>query len=200
MSLPLCTEAVHGNMHGNRAAPAASLGACCPNQQTISAASVSCAQVLRCLASQVVLLMPFLATDWSSSRQGILRFAANFAPLLGSAAGAVGRLPHWLQDKLVRLAQPGVEQHAHGSMKALMTAGGVHNNFHLAQHEFRWASGSGAEQRASAVSRVVAICGRLVGLVLGPQQHAEVHGRPAQAMQVSSLSWQIMHSCRSCCL
>jgi hypothetical protein len=95
------------------------------------------------LASQVVLLMPFLATHWSSSRQRILRFAANFAPLLGSVAGAVGRLPHWLQDKLVRLVQPSVEQHAHGSMKALMTAGGVHNNFHLAQHEFRWA---GAEQ------------------------------------------------------
>jgi hypothetical protein len=88
---------------------------------------------------QVVLLMPFLATDWSSSRQRILRFAANFAPLLGSVAGAVGRLPHWLQDRLLRLVQPGVEQHAHGSIKALMTAGGVHNNLHLAQHEFRWA-------------------------------------------------------------
>jgi hypothetical protein len=86
---------------------------------------------------QVVLLMPFLATDWSSTRQRMLRFAANFAPLLGSMAGAVGRLPSWLQDRLLQLAQPGAEPHAQGSMKALMTSSGVHNNFHLAQHEFR---------------------------------------------------------------
>eukprot|EP00882_Tetradesmus_deserticola_P020564 GHRQ01022218.1.p1 GENE.GHRQ01022218.1~~GHRQ01022218.1.p1 ORF type:complete len:283 (+),score=122.14 GHRQ01022218.1:185-1033(+) len=91
-----------------------------------------------CAASlQVVLLMPFLATDWSSTRQRMLRFAAHRAPLLGSVAGLVGRLPHWLQDSLLQPVQPGVEQHARGSMKALMTAGGVHNNFHLAQHEFR---------------------------------------------------------------
>lgn len=89
---------------------------------------------------QVVLLMPFLATDWSSARQRMLRCAANFAPLLGRVAGAVGRLPCWLQDALVRLVQPGAEQHVRGSLKALMTADGVHNNFHLAQHEFRWAS------------------------------------------------------------
>lgn len=87
---------------------------------------------------QVVLLMPFMATDWSSSRQRVLRFAASLAPLLGAVAGAVGRLPGWLQDRLVALVQPGVEPHARGSMKALMTAGGVHNNFHLARHEFRW--------------------------------------------------------------
>uniref|UniRef100_A0A383V4Q4 AB hydrolase-1 domain-containing protein n=1 Tax=Tetradesmus obliquus TaxID=3088 RepID=A0A383V4Q4_TETOB len=86
---------------------------------------------------KVVLLMPFMATDWSSSRQRVLRFAASLAPLLGAVAGAVGRLPGWLQDRLVALVQPGVEPHARGSMKALMTAGGVHNNFHLARHEFR---------------------------------------------------------------
>lgn len=82
--------------------------------------------------------MPFLAADWSSSRQRVLRFCANnLAPVLGAVAGAVGRLPGWLQDRLVQLVQPGAEQHARESIKALMTSTGVHNNFHLAQHEFR---------------------------------------------------------------
>lgn len=87
---------------------------------------------------QVVLLTPFLATDWSSRRQRTLQLAARMAPVLAAAAGAVGRLPMWLQDRLLPLVQPGAEPHSCDSLKGLMSYNSAYNNFHLAHHEFRW--------------------------------------------------------------
>jgi hypothetical protein len=85
-----------------------------------------------------MLLMPFLATDWSSSRQRLLRVAARFAHPLGSVVEALQRLPTWLLDSLVRMAEPAAEPHTREGIKALLNTSGVRNNFHLAQHEFRW--------------------------------------------------------------
>jgi hypothetical protein len=85
----------------------------------------------------VVLLMPFLATDWSSTRQRLLRLASRAAPLLGLGAGVAASLPAWLQRRLVALTQPLAEGHARDSMLQLVDRSAVHNAFHLAQHEFR---------------------------------------------------------------
>lgn len=87
---------------------------------------------------RVCLLMPFLATDWSSRRQRLLRLAARFAHPIGAAAGALGRLPLWLLDGLVSVAEPAAEPHTRDGIKQLLNANGVRNNLHLAQHEFRY--------------------------------------------------------------
>lgn len=87
---------------------------------------------------RVCLLMPFLATDWSSRRQRLLRLAARFAHHIGAAAGALGRLPPWLLDGLVSVAEPAAEPHTRDGIKQLLNANGVRNNLHLAQHEFRY--------------------------------------------------------------
>lgn len=84
-----------------------------------------------------MLLMPFLATDWSSRRQRLLRFAAGFYQQVGSLAGLLQRLPAWLLDSLVALAEPGAEPHTREGIKALINPAGVRNNLHLAMHEFR---------------------------------------------------------------
>ncbi|KAF8072899.1 hypothetical protein HT031_000559 [Scenedesmus sp. PABB004] len=86
---------------------------------------------------KVVLLMPFLATDWGSRRQRLLRWLSAHAPRLAAAAGAVGAAPAWAQRALLALTQPGVEAHAADSIRQLMARGVVHNAFHLAAHEFR---------------------------------------------------------------
>lgn len=88
--------------------------------------------------TQVMLLMPFLATDWSSKRQRVLSVAARCAPVLGAAAGLAGRLPTWLQDRLIGLSQPGAEEFVRRGIKSLLNRNGAKNNFHLAMHEFRW--------------------------------------------------------------
>jgi hypothetical protein len=87
--------------------------------------------------TQVVLATPFLATDWGSTRQRVLARMSAAAPVLGAVAGAVGKLPSWLQDRLLAVAQPRAEPHARQCMKQLMSSAGVCNNFHLARHEFR---------------------------------------------------------------
>jgi hypothetical protein len=86
---------------------------------------------------RVCLLMPFLATDWSSRRQRLLRFAARFSHHIGGAAGALGRLPPWLLDGLVSVAEPAAEPHTRDGIKQLLNTNSVRNNLHLAQHEFR---------------------------------------------------------------
>lgn len=94
-----------------------------------------------CLAAvlmQLVMLMPFLATDWSSRRQRFLQFASKLGPAIAAGAGILGRLPHWLLDALVTLVEPTAEPHTREGMKALMNRSGVRNNMHLAMHEFRW--------------------------------------------------------------
>lgn len=91
-----------------------------------------------CIATlQVVLLMPFLATDWSSRRQRLLRFASRFYKQAGSLVGVLQRLPEWLLDTLVAIAEPGAEPHTREGIKAMMNPSGVRNNLHLAMHEFR---------------------------------------------------------------
>lgn len=89
---------------------------------------------------KVVLLTPFLAADWSSPRQRVLRMAARAAPVLAAAAAAVGSLPAWVQDRFIPLLQPGTEPHVWDSLKGLMSYSSAHNNFHLARHEFRLAA------------------------------------------------------------
>lgn len=81
--------------------------------------------------------MPFLATDWSSTRQRMLRFASRFAHPIGGVVGALSRLPHWLLDSLVGLAEPAAEPHTREGIKELLNTNGVRNNLHLASHEFR---------------------------------------------------------------
>jgi hypothetical protein len=87
---------------------------------------------------QVLLLMPFLATDWSSKRQRLLRIAARFSHQLGGMAGALGRLPPRLLDVLVHVAEPAAEPHTRQGIKELLNTNGVRNNLHLAMHEFRY--------------------------------------------------------------
>jgi hypothetical protein len=45
--------------------------------------------------------MPFLATDWASRRQVLLRCAATAARPLGWLAGALGRLPRAWQEPVL---------------------------------------------------------------------------------------------------
>jgi hypothetical protein len=90
------------------------------------------------MSLQVLMLMPFLATDWSSKRQRLLRLAARFSYQLGGVAGALGRLPPRLLDALVHVAEPAAEPHTRQGIKKLLNANGVRNNLHLAMHEFRY--------------------------------------------------------------
>lgn len=81
--------------------------------------------------------MPFLATDWSSTRQHFLKFAARLAPVLGAAVGLLNRLPERLLQGLIALAEPTAEPHTREGIRALLNRNGVRNNFRLAYHEFR---------------------------------------------------------------
>jgi hypothetical protein len=51
--------------------------------------------------------MPFLATDWASRRQVLLRYAASVARPLGWLAGAVGSLPRAWQEPLLQAGSGG---------------------------------------------------------------------------------------------
>jgi hypothetical protein len=112
---------------------------CTAHMHVPPCAQHTCTRTPACVfVLQVMLLMPFLATDWSSSRQRLLRVAARFAHPLGAVVGSLQRLPAWLLDSLVHVAEPAAEPHTREGIKALLNASGVRNNFHLAQHEFRW--------------------------------------------------------------
>lgn len=92
------------------------------------------------LSPQVFLLMPFLATDWSSWEQRVLAAAARQHSMhLSAAAGWVQGSPQWVQDRVTQLMMPGAEPHAADSLRAALNQPGCRNNWHMAAQEVRWA-------------------------------------------------------------
>lgn len=88
--------------------------------------------------AKVFLLVPFLASDWSSWEQRALASAAQqHGPRLAAAAGWVQRSPSWVQDRIVQTMLPGAEPHAADSLRAALNEQGCLNNWHMAAQEFR---------------------------------------------------------------
>jgi hypothetical protein len=86
---------------------------------------------------QIMAIFPFLTLDPGSDKQRFLRLAAGHAFALGLAAHAVGLLPVWVQQVIVRGYSKGMDPHALEASLSLFRRRIAHNAFYLAQHEFK---------------------------------------------------------------